>query len=104
MLPGEQDEDHPPLLDVKLDASYTAAGDTEFGGAGHGDSDAFNLNFSATTLVPLGEKWFMPFEVQSQNFALDEMSGFPPMLFRTSSMPPGPEMGGVMWWETGATG
>lgn len=44
---GGPDDDGPSVLEVKMDGSYTFAGETEFRGKKHGDSDAYNFNFSA---------------------------------------------------------
>lgn len=67
----------PSLLDVKLDASYSFPGETEFRGRKYGDSDALNFNFSAGTMLPLDERWMMPLELKSQYLALDDMPGVP---------------------------
>lgn len=79
--PGEsQPDDGPPLLDVKLDTSYTAEGETTFRGAKYGDSSALNFNLSASTFVPLSqsnEKWMLPFDLQTQNISLDSFAGVP---------------------------
>lgn len=79
--PGEgKPDDGPPLLDVKLDTSYTVAGETKFRGGKFGDSGALNVNLSASTFVPLSktsEKWMLPFDLQSQNLYLDSLTGVP---------------------------
>ncbi|OYW31307.1 MAG: hypothetical protein B7Z47_01445 [Chthoniobacter sp. 12-60-6] len=76
-LDDDGDGDGPPLLDVKIDASFTSAGGTKFRGAQFGDSDAFNYNFNAMTLMPLSEHWMMPFQLESQNVSVGTLAGVP---------------------------
>jgi opacity protein-like surface antigen len=71
--PGER----PPLLEVKVETSYTGNGEAKFRGEKYGDSDAINLNVRVSTLTPLSEKWFIPFELQSQNLELGSLAGLP---------------------------
>jgi Domain of unknown function (DUF6268) len=76
--PGKSAEDDgPPLLDVKLETSYTLGGDTEFGGGKFGDSDVFGANLSVGTLMPLNEDWSIPFELQSQYLSMGTLAGVP---------------------------
>jgi len=73
-------DDGPPLLEVKLETSYTVGGETKFRGAKFGDSGAFAVNLSASTFVRLSqsdEKWMLPLELQSQNLSLDSLVGVP---------------------------
>lgn len=69
--------DRPPLLDAKADFSHTFGGETTFRGEKSADSDAFNLNFSAATLLPLGGRWMMPLELKAQWISLDDPAGVP---------------------------
>jgi len=67
----------PPLFDVTLESSYTAAGETKFRGAKFGDSDAFNVNLGLSARVPLNEHWIAPLQLRSQNLYLGSVSGAP---------------------------
>lgn len=72
-----EEEERPPLLEVKVESSYTAGGETKFDGKDFGDSDAYNVNVSVMTFLPLNERWSLPVELQSQNYELDALSGVP---------------------------
>ncbi|HSH95181.1 MAG TPA: DUF6268 family outer membrane beta-barrel protein [Roseimicrobium sp.] len=75
---GKGDPDgRPPLLEVKVETSYTGNAEAKFRGGKYGDSDAFDINVSVSTLTPLSEKWFIPFELQSQNLELGSRAGLP---------------------------
>ena len=70
-------DDGPPLLDLKLESSYVAAGETQFRGAKFGDSGALGVNLNASTMMPLSENWMLPLGLQSQNISFDSLSGLP---------------------------
>lgn len=72
-----RENDEPSLFDIKLDASFSFAGETEFRGRKFGDSDAMNFNLSAGTMLPLSERWMVPLEIKSQYLALGDLPGVP---------------------------
>ncbi len=74
---GIEEEEGPRLLEVKMDTSFILGGETEFRGRKYGESDAFNFNLSAGTMLPLGGRWMMPLELKSQYLGLDDLPGVP---------------------------
>ncbi len=75
---GKGDPDgRPPLLEVKVETSYTGNGQTKFRGEKYGDSDAFDFKLEVSTLTPLSENWFIPLELKSQNQELGSPAGVP---------------------------
>lgn len=75
--PSPEEDGRPPVLEVKIETSYNLGGETEYRGKEFGDSDAFNINFSLGTMMPLSERWMMSLELQSQNFLLNDLPGVP---------------------------
>jgi len=67
----------PPITDLSLESSYTAARRTRFRGSDFADSDAFNASLSLRTRVPLSGGWAIPLELRSQNIWLGSASGVP---------------------------
>jgi hypothetical protein len=67
----------PPLFDVTLESSYTAAGKAKFRGADFNDSDAYNVSLGLSTRAPLNEHWCIPLELRSQNLFLGSPAGAP---------------------------
>lgn len=67
----------PPLFDVTLESSYTAAGKAKFRGADLSDSDAYNVSLGLRTRAPLNEHWSIPLELRSQNLYLGSLAGIP---------------------------
>lgn len=74
---GSEPGEGPPSLEVTLESSYTAGGETKFRGAKVGDSDAFDANFGLSYFWDLDESWSIPFDLQSQNVFLDSLAGTP---------------------------
>ncbi|MDD5762406.1 MAG: hypothetical protein PHP88_07850 [bacterium] len=55
-LPGGSEPGvRPPLFDVRLESSYTAAGKSKYGGANYGNSDAYNVNLGLSARTPLNK-------------------------------------------------
>lgn len=67
----------PPLFDVTLESSYTAAGKAKFRGADFSDSDAYNVSLGLRTRAQLNEHWSIPLELRSQNLYLGRLAGVP---------------------------
>lgn len=67
----------PPLFDVTLESSYTAAGKAKFRGANFSDSDAYNVSLGLRTRAPLNEHWSIPLELRSQNLYPGSLTGVP---------------------------
>lgn len=67
----------PPLYDVTLESSYTAAGNTKFRGTNFGDSDAYSISLGLSTRVQLNEYWSIPLSLRSQNLVLGSIAMAP---------------------------
>lgn len=59
-----------------LDYSYVAGSDATFQNL-KGNSDAQSVNVSATMVVPVNDKWFVPFRISSHNLFLGTVADMP---------------------------